>query len=84
MWFAPESPWWLVRQDRLDLAEASLKRLGTGDEAVDTSKTIAMMVHTDKLEKSTETGTTYLDCFRGIDLRRTEIACMASYYQIRS
>ena len=76
VYFAPESPWWLVRQDRLDEAEASLKRLTAGNAAVDTGSTIAMMLHTNKLEKAVETGTTYLDCFRGVDRRRTEIACM--------
>jgi SP family general alpha glucoside:H+ symporter-like MFS transporter len=35
-----------------------------------------MMVTTNELEKAIETGTGYLDCFRGIDLRRTEIVCV--------
>jgi len=34
------------------------------------------MVHTDELEKELSSGTSYLDCFKGIDLRRTEIACV--------
>ncbi|CAG9984479.1 unnamed protein product [Clonostachys byssicola] len=80
--FAPESPWWLVRQDRLDEAEAALKRLVTKDSNVDTKDTIAMMVHTNQLEKSIETGTSYIDCFRGTDRRRTEIACMAWATQV--
>ncbi|CAH0028767.1 unnamed protein product [Clonostachys rhizophaga] len=80
--FAPESPWWLVRQDRLDEAEAALKRLVTKDSNVDTKDTIAMMVHTNQLEESVETGTSYIDCFRGTDRRRTEIACMAWATQV--
>lgn len=80
--FAPESPWWLVRQDRLDEAEAALKRLITKDSNVDTKDTIAMMVHTNQLEESIETGTSYIDCFRGTDRRRTEIACMAWATQV--
>jgi SP family general alpha glucoside:H+ symporter-like MFS transporter len=36
-----------------------------------------MMVHTNELEKSLEENTSYLQCFKGIDRRRTEIACMA-------
>ena len=36
-----------------------------------------MMEHTTELEKEMNTGTSYLDCFRGTDLRRTEIVCMA-------
>jgi MFS transporter, SP family, general alpha glucoside:H+ symporter len=46
------------------------------DEGFDPAKTIAMMIHTDELEKELSAGTHYLDCFRGIDLRRTEIACV--------
>ena len=36
-----------------------------------------MMVHTTALEEKITKGATYLDCFRGTDLRRTEIVCMA-------
>lgn len=36
-----------------------------------------MMVHTTALEEKITTGASYLDCFRGTDLRRTEIVCMA-------
>lgn len=35
-----------------------------------------MMVSTNELEKTLETGTRYSDCFRGVDLRRTEIVCV--------
>jgi SP family general alpha glucoside:H+ symporter-like MFS transporter len=35
-----------------------------------------MMIHTNELEKEASAGTHYLDCFRGTDLRRTEIACV--------
>jgi SP family general alpha glucoside:H+ symporter-like MFS transporter len=34
-----------------------------------------MMVTTNELEKALESGTNYWDCFKGIDLRRTEIVC---------
>jgi len=32
------------------------------------------MTHTNEIEKQISAGTSYLDCFRGVDLRRTEIA----------
>jgi SP family general alpha glucoside:H+ symporter-like MFS transporter len=35
-----------------------------------------MMVTTNELEKALESGTGYWDCFKGIDLRRTEIVCV--------
>lgn len=40
------------------------------------------MVHTTELEKEESLGTGYLDCFRGTNLRRTEIACGAFLSQI--
>lgn len=35
-----------------------------------------MMRHTNELEKELTEGATYLDCFKGVNLRRTEIVCM--------
>ena len=40
----------------------------------DADETIAMMAHTTALEKKTTSGATYLDCFKGHDLRRTEVS----------
>jgi SP family general alpha glucoside:H+ symporter-like MFS transporter len=79
--FAPESPWWLVRKDRADDARKALLRLTSSrsdilDSTFDVDQTIAMMVHTDALDRRLTSGTSYLDCFRGIDLRRTEIVCV--------
>jgi SP family general alpha glucoside:H+ symporter-like MFS transporter len=36
-----------------------------------------MRVHTNNSEKELDESTSYLQCFKGIDRRRTEIACMA-------
>ena len=75
--FAPESPWWLVRHNRTEDAKKSLLRLTTrNDPTFNADETIAMMTHTNELEKQISAGTSYLDCFRGSDRRRTEIACM--------
>lgn len=75
--FAPESPWWYIRKDRVSEAKRSLLRLATaGQPDFDVDKTIAMMVHTNEIEKRASKGTSYMDCFRGYDLRRTEIASM--------
>ena len=70
--FAHESPWYLVRKNRLADAENSLRRLAS--PTVDVKKTLAMIIETDRLEQELENGTTYYDCFRKINLRRTEIA----------
>lgn len=40
------------------------------------------MVHTTELEKEEKLGTSYFDCFKGTNLRRTEIACGAFLSQI--
>ncbi|KAJ5542375.1 hypothetical protein N7535_004795 [Penicillium sp. DV-2018c] len=76
IWLAPESPWWLVRKGRAEDAKRVLLRLTTKSEDFDAEETVAMMVHTTALEEKITKGASYLDCFRGTDLRRTEIVCM--------
>lgn len=77
VFFAPESPWWLVRKGRLDEAKKSLERLTSRDRETnfDADETVAMMVHTTALENKITAGASYWDCFKGTDLRRTEIVC---------
>jgi len=70
--FAPESPWWLCRMGRLEDAEQSLRRLAS--IKVDVKPTLAMIIETDRLEQEMEAGSSYRDCFKKINLRRTEIA----------
>ncbi|KAF2152184.1 sugar transporter [Myriangium duriaei CBS 260.36] len=74
--FAPESPTWLVRKGRLADARRALRALtaaGTPDVEID--QTVALLFHTDALEKVLTEGTSYWDCFRSTNWRRTEIAC---------
>ncbi|KAF9885307.1 hypothetical protein FE257_013024 [Aspergillus nanangensis] len=75
---APESPWWLVRKGRTDEAVNVLLRLTSrgADDNFNPHETVAMMVHTNEMEKEISTGTSYWDCFRGVDLRRTEVSCL--------
>lgn len=78
VFFAPESPWWLVRKGKIAEAKQSLLRLTSLNRETDfdADETIAMMTHTTALEAKMTTGASYLDCFRGTDRRRTEIVCM--------
>jgi SP family general alpha glucoside:H+ symporter-like MFS transporter len=82
--FAPESPWWLVRKERYDEARRSLRRLTSAPSDAELDNTIAMLRHSDEIEKELVAGTSYLDCFKGINLRRTEIACIAWVIQAAS
>jgi SP family general alpha glucoside:H+ symporter-like MFS transporter len=50
----------------------------------DVRNTVALMVHTNQLEIDASAGTTYLDCFRGTDRRRTEIVMMVFAMQLLS
>jgi SP family general alpha glucoside:H+ symporter-like MFS transporter len=71
---APESPWWLVRKERLADAKHMVQRLTSRNQPnFNADETVAMMVHTNEMEKAVTQGTNYTDCFRGTDLRRTEI-----------
>ncbi|TLS24965.1 hypothetical protein PpBr36_07784 [Pyricularia pennisetigena] len=81
--FAPESPWHLVRKGRHEEAERSLRRLQDADAPLSTQETLAYIVHTNNLEqKLLSVGTGYRDCLRGVELRRTEIACLSFAGQV--
>lgn len=82
--FAPESPWFLVRHDRLEEAKRSIVRLSGDKTEEQMNAQLAMMMHTTKLESQVTKGATYVDCFRGVDLRRTEIVCLTFMGQILS
>ncbi|CAG7563233.1 unnamed protein product [Fusarium equiseti] len=72
--FAPESPWWHVRKGNRAAAKKSLLRLTSANQPnFNADDTIAMIEHTNEMEKNLKEGTSYRDCFKGIDLRRTEI-----------
>ncbi|TDZ31392.1 Alpha-glucosides permease MPH3 [Colletotrichum spinosum] len=80
---APESPTWLVRKGRLGEARRALRRLASAsvsDAQLDVS--MAVIAHTNDMEKHNEEGTSYVDCFRGTNLRRTAIASLTWVGQV--
>jgi MFS transporter, SP family, general alpha glucoside:H+ symporter len=79
--FAPESPYWLVRKGRFEDAAKTLKRLAV-DKDFDPAPIIAMMKETNDLEQELNKSVSYLDCFRGSNLRRTEISAMVFLIQV--
>lgn len=78
VYLAPESPWWLVRKERIEDAKRSIMRLTcrNSDTAFKPDETVSMMIHTNAMEKEQLAGMSYTDLFKGTNLRRTEIACM--------
>jgi MFS family permease len=70
--FAPESPWWLTRQGRLEDAKKSLRKLYGSTVHLNT-KITAMQITID--EELAEKKSTWLDCFRGTNLLRSGISC---------
>jgi SP family general alpha glucoside:H+ symporter-like MFS transporter len=72
---APETPWFLVKKGRYEEASKSLSRTGY---AGDLDNTLSLMKETILFEDEVSKGSTYLDCFRGTDLRRTLI-CATAY-----
>ena len=81
---APESPWYLVRRGRLEDAEKSLRRLARKNFYTEETmaQTMALMRHTNEMEKIEAKNASYRDCFRGTNLRRTAIVCMAWVIQM--
>ena len=76
----PESPWWLVRQGQIVKAEKALKRLT--HSSVDTESLLATIQLTTKLELEESDSNSFLDCFKGTDLRRAIISSMVYATQV--
>jgi MFS transporter, SP family, general alpha glucoside:H+ symporter len=74
LFFAPESPWWLVRKGRLEQAEKSVRRLGRSTAGENPADSVAMMRRTIELEKS-EKKPSLIELWKGTDRYRTLIVC---------
>jgi SP family general alpha glucoside:H+ symporter-like MFS transporter len=82
IYWAPESPYWLVRKGRIAEAERSLRKLIRKTENIDVKQMLALVERTNAREEQYRTESSYLDCFKGANLRRTEISAMAWARQI--
>lgn len=75
IYFAPESPWNAIRREKPELARASLTSLrqDSPSRAAEVEASLALIRHTTAIERAETAGATFLQCFQGINLRRTEI-----------
>ena len=95
-WLAPSSPWALVRQGKTAAAYCALRKLTSSptpifstapDKKVESNDTAALRLLeiqqavAVEAEKST-VGASFKQCFRGANLRRTEISLMTNVSQI--
>ncbi|WRT69905.1 uncharacterized protein IL334_006896 [Kwoniella shivajii] len=73
--FAPESPWWLVRKGRFEEAEKVIIRCAKPGFYAENEAAgyVTFMRHTDALEKVDAKGGSWGEMFKGVNLRRTEI-----------
>lgn len=80
-----KGPWWLVRQGRLEDARSQLRRLAQTDYYTEEklNQTVALMVHTNEMEKQESRGYGFRDCVRGSNLRRTEIVSVRYLHKTR-
>lgn len=71
----PESPSWLIMKNQPERAAESLRKFH--GPTFNTERAIILMEATIQKEKEVEKNeeVTYLDCFRGVNLRRTLIVC---------
>ena len=85
--FAPESPWYMISNNKLEEAAHILRRCSSNKTEDELKGTLAMMVHTVEIETQLDneaSQTSYLQCFKGTDRRRTEICCMTFMGQLFS
>ncbi|KAK6910431.1 hypothetical protein I203_104463 [Kwoniella mangroviensis CBS 8507] len=74
--FAPESPYWFDRKGRLENAEKTVRRIAPAAEQDRVQEIVSSLVRTNHFEREVKAGTSFTDCFKGVDRRRTEISCV--------
>lgn len=73
--FAPESPIYYVRKGRLDDAEKVLRRIASPGyyDNRNLHAYVAFLKHSDDIERAESAKGSFLEMFKGTNLRRTEI-----------
>ncbi|KAF4551456.1 Sugar (and other) transporter-like protein 66 [Elsinoe fawcettii] len=83
-YFAPESPWNSIRRGRVDEARRNLMRLreATPEREQQVESSLAYITYITELEREETADAKLIDCFKGTNLRRTEINCVVWAAQI--
>ncbi|KOG97221.1 sugar porter family MFS transporter DI49_3958 [Saccharomyces eubayanus] len=81
IFFAPESPWWLIKKGRMEQAKKSLERTLSGKgpekELLVSMELDKIKVTIEKEQKMSDSEGSYWDCVKDcINRRRTRIACL--------
>ncbi|KAF5002330.1 hypothetical protein FDECE_10646 [Fusarium decemcellulare] len=78
----PESPYYLATRGKTDKARNALVRLHRPDPGFHVDEELNTIISAIEHEKSvTRKDASYLDCFRGVDRRRTLLACLPMVMQ---
>jgi MFS transporter, SP family, general alpha glucoside:H+ symporter len=80
--FAPESPYWLIRQNRREDARRAIVQLSSSSNPPDVDAVLLGIEQTDRLEREYEESTTYWDLLKGANAVRTEITVMVYLIQV--
>lgn len=86
----PDSPYWLVRRGEIEKAERMLKRLYVKEAHFKVKPRLNLMIYTNALEMDNKEHLkdnykgwkAFIECFKGTNLRRTEIACIGMASQV--
>jgi SP family general alpha glucoside:H+ symporter-like MFS transporter len=81
VYLAPESPWNSIRRGNAEEAARSLKSLrrDAPERELEVARTVAYIKYTTELEKAETANASWLECFKGVNLRRTEIVSLACF-----
>lgn len=72
-----------MRRGKVDIARRSIARLRSADLASEeVEAALAYVQHVTRLETAEVHGASFVDCFKGTNLRRTEINCVVWAAQI--